>query len=1522
MLVAVQSPDRLNTIALPSNVGGSRWLEDSQGTRLAHALGEAGSWQIEPIGDIRITTEAGPSSDALTIDPTVKRIINLSSETTGERWSAVFFPDDPTALMNTTYGFKGDADITIGRSDSNSICYPSQFVSGEHAKLVYRNGQWTVTDLGSSNGVFVNNERIVPSGIRSLSFGDTVTILGLRITVGRGLFSCNDPGSGFKVNDSFIRYIAPKPSNAPSEGIHERDLFYPALRFPRSIEAKEFEIDAPPAPQEQEEESLAMRIGPSLVMALASGMSAAVFVMMMSDGNGSLLRALPMVMMALAMLLGSVLWPVLNSRHMRKKRARLEAQRQASYSQYVNNVRSQLAREMELQKEILSENRITVQECIERGMTRDSRLMNRTPLHADFLDIRLGLGEEPFQAKIRFPEQHFTLVEDGLSEAVWKLADEPRILNNVPIALPLIDKNIVGVIGPRERTVPFVRGMAVQIAALTSYEDVKCIFLGDERDESAWGFAAHLPHAFSNDRTMRYFASGAEEAAEFGFAIDRIIEARKAQDRFDAREAEPYYVVFCTSQALTDRADAIRKIVESPSNMGISLITVANEMKDLPKECRIVIGVEKDGAYILDRDDASGQKRTFADDISLSTREAETFARAISAVELDLDAETQSLQSHLGFLEMFRAANKDYLNIEARWHEHSASDSLACRIGVDTQGEPFLLNLHERFHGPHGLIAGTTGSGKSELIITYILSMALTYSPDDVAFVLIDYKGGGLAKAFDNEHVRLPHLAGVITNLDGAAISRSLVSIQSELKRRQALFNHARDIAGGDNVDIYDYLDLYRQGKVTEPCPHLFIVADEFAELKQQQPDFMDELISAARIGRSLGVHLILATQKPSGVVNDQIWSNSRFKLCLKVADANDSKEMIRRPDAAELTDAGRFYLLVGYNEMFALGQSAYTGTRYMPKERFTATKDDSVQLISNTGRTLVAVTPDSGSMDADGKSEAVVMLEQIEQAADDKGLHARQLWLEPIPSDITVDGVAQKYDYPLLPSRSWELEALIGEYDDPENQKQAPLTLPLTREGSALLYGTPDSGVETVLFSTVYSLLQTHGADTLNAYILDFGSESMRAFADAPQVGDVICANDTEKVNRFFDFIEAELTARRALFAPYGGSIERYAAEHDDKASLLVVVNDVAAFMEMYPKLEDRMVALTRETGRSGLHLVMTGASTGAVRMRMRSNFRQVIACNLADASEYGMVFGSVRGVPEPHGYARGLARIDGSILEFQGAALDHEGSDFAFASAASADLSADAERRAPSVPTVPKSVTPQLLHAVAPTIDSELAIPYGIFEDSLEAAFIDFEETPMARVLYQRKKSGTAFTRALVDYVASEGGWDVVVLDVAELLGNTRPEGCIYATRKPDLAREYLEGLTRALPSKHTLVVITGIGTMLGGLDFNEANDIKRFLQNLREGSSVSLLLVDSLADFSYGYDDWFKAHVGGRDGLWIGPGVETQTQIPVTTSFNRKIPADSTMRKSRGVAIEGGAPRVVRTISDESDEVGVNA
>ena len=274
-----------------------------------------------------------------------------------------------------------------------------------------------------------------------------------------------------------------------------------------------------------------------------------------------------------------------------------------------------------------------------------------------------------------------------------------------------------------------------------------------------------------------------------------------------------------------------------------------------------------------------------------------------------------TLTKNISLFELLKIIAVDDIDLNARWNTSKVYQSMSAPIGVSKSGVIFL-DLHDKAHGPHGLVAGTTGAGKSEILQTYIMSMATLYHPYEVGFVIIDFKGGGMANQFKD----LPHMMGTITNIDGKEINRSLKSIKAELKKRQRLF------AEVEVNHIDKYIMKFRDGEASIPLPHLILIVDEFAELKAEQPDFMKELISAARIGRSLGVHLILATQKPSGQVDEQIWSNSRFKLCLKVQSQQDSNEVLKSPLAAEIKEPGRAYLQVGNNEIFELFQSAYSG--------------------------------------------------------------------------------------------------------------------------------------------------------------------------------------------------------------------------------------------------------------------------------------------------------------------------------------------------------------------------------------------------------------------------------------------------------------------------------------------------------------------------------------------------------------------------------------------------------------------
>ena len=436
---------------------------------------------------------------------------------------------------------------------------------------------------------------------------------------------------------------------------------------------------------------------------------------------------------------------------------------------------------------------------------------------------------------------------------------------------------------------------------------------------------------------MRFYASDILEAESLSSYLVRIFNNRVQNETASDENLFPHYLIICDNMDLYRNVTIIDKVLKQKGKKtGFSFMTFASKTTDVPDGCSYFVDYQSDKATFFQSEMDASNIMSFTPEISTSKINQDRCISLLANIPIKNNAEINALlPDKLGFLEMNNVGTVEQLNSVNRWKSSQVVNTLAAPIGVDANGNVLLLDLHEKKHGPHGLIAGMTGSGKSEFIITYILSLAVNYSPEEVQFVLIDYKGGGLAGAFENRKtgMKLPHLVGTITNLDKSSMNRTLVSIKSELERRQRVFNEAKESLNSGTIDIYKYQKLVREGSLKEPMAHLFIICDEFAELKAQQPDFMDELVSAARIGRSLGIHLILATQKPSGVVDDQIWSNSKFKVCCKVQTADDSKEMIRRDDAAYIKESGRFYLQVGYDEIFVKGQSAYTGTQYVPSD-------------------------------------------------------------------------------------------------------------------------------------------------------------------------------------------------------------------------------------------------------------------------------------------------------------------------------------------------------------------------------------------------------------------------------------------------------------------------------------------------------------------------------------------------------------------------------------------------------------
>lgn len=494
----------------------------------------------------------------------------------------------------------------------------------------------------------------------------------------------------------------------------------------------------------------------------------------------------------------------------------------------------------------------------------------------------------------------------------------------------------------------------------------------------------------------------------------------------------------------------------------------------------------------------------------MNLSEMDVFSRQLSNFKVRENASNAAIPDMLTFLDMYKTSRVEDLDMYHKWLENRTYESMRSLIGQKAGEQPVYLDIHEKYHGHHGLVAGTTGSGKSETLQTYILSLVLNYHPHEVAFILIDYKGGGMAQSF----IGLPHLAGVITNLGGNQTTRALLSINAEIKRRQRTFNEYKI----KHIDAY--IELYRNGEAEEPMPHLLIIADEFAELKKEQPDFVRALVSAARVGRSLGINLILATQKPSGVVDDEIWSNTRFRICLRVADKQDSNEMLKRTDAAYITGTGRGFLQVGNDEIFDEFQSGWSGAPYTPEVPFNDDSKAKAVIIGLTGRPEAVKKKKKKKGDNVKKfTQLDAMVQYAANLAEENHIKPlRQIWLPPLPGIFYLDDLELTWD-------EKQIKLPVGLADDPQNQRQFPVYLDFIRDGHLLICGSAGSGktslVQTILYGAALPVKASQGESMMLAIREKLKPLTENGISGARKLGTDLTMTDSgeflEKIN-FWD--------------------------------------------------------------------------------------------------------------------------------------------------------------------------------------------------------------------------------------------------------------------------------------------------------------------------------------------------------------------------------------------------------------------
>jgi len=1524
LVVNLIKAEQMFSLTLPDKIKGKYWLSDFDEAgayrNLISIEADDGKWVVKSNKYVSVLDGQNKAVEQSVIKP--MSFLSLKYYNSDERIILYVEALDQSRQTFSKIVMLEPGVLTVGRNSSNNLFFANSFVSGQHAQLSFDGKHWAICDQQSTNGTYVNGYRVEAT---NLCPGDMIYMMGLKIVIGSNYFAINNPDGLLTLQANNLANYQPQAVQEleREDELPEGEHFFRSPRFYREVEHSVIKIDPPPQVQKLETVPLALMLGPSLTMGMTSMSTAILSVTNVLSNGGDISQALPTLIMSVSMLLGTVMWPILTKRYEKKQKIKSELKRQKKYLAYLDEVRDEIKRKCKEQSDILSENLVGPNECVSRIYEEKANLWERTNSHSDFLRLRLGLGDLPLDASVDCPEKKFTMDEDNLQDAMLSLGSEPKILDNVPISVSLTEKYISGIYGQKAPVTNFLKMLLLQVLALHSYDEVKVMLIADNAGGS-WDFVRFVPHFWDNDRKTRFLATNEGEVKELSAYIENNILTRGDKENQEFTEFSPYYVIIAADKKLAESSDALEQLLKFKSNCGFSVLYATNEMKDLPKEVSSVVYVGGKDSCIFDRTDTSGESVSFAPD-TVNESVVDTAAEKLANIELDLSSQRYALPNMITFMEMFNVGKIEHLNSLTRWKENNPTKTLQTPIGVDSYGGTFNLDLHEKFHGPHGLVAGMTGSGKSEFIITYILSLAVNYHPDEVAFILIDYKGGGLTGAFEDEErgIKLPHLAGTITNLDGAAVKRSLISIQSELRRRQAIFNEARKISNEGTMDIYKYQQLYRDKVVTEPVPHLFIISDEFAELKTQQPEFMEQLISAARIGRSLGVHLILATQKPSGVVDDQIWSNSKFRVCLKVQEKADSQDMIKCPDAAELSQTGRFYLQVGFNELFALGQSAWCGAEYIPTDTVEKSVDNSIQIVDNLGHVLMNVKPAKKSVSTGKKVKQIVsIVKYLSDLANEEDISVRPLWLPPIASHIYVDELEQKYG---RTSQGTVLCPIVGEYDDPFNQKQGVLTIPFSAEGNCLIYGSTGNGKTTMLTTIAYSLIKNHTADEVNLYIMDFGSETLKVFEKAPQVGGVVVSSDTEKAVNFFKMLHKEVEYRKNLFSEYGGDYAGYCKNSGKTVpNIVVMINNYAGFAEQYEDLIESFALLSRDGVKYGIYFVVTASNTNAIRYVIAQNFKMTMSMQLNDATDYSIVVGKTDGLVPSKFKGRGLVALD-RAYEFQTAYCSDAEDTFDFLSGYCQQVREQAQSFARRIPVLPEIVK---LADVEREITDLKNVPVGISKRSLNVVSCNIFGKVALPVVSQELHQTANFLEEWLKVLGKLT--KVVCVDAEKIL---EPEKTGDAELISDDYEEYVRTLFAEMVLRHNtyvdakrdpavledferrVIVLVGFKRFYNQLSADGKEKLGLVILKAEAIYKLHFVVADALADYSsYSYEEWFKRQLPGTDGIWIGDGFADQYTLKVNKVTNEMY---EEIGDEYGYLLARSRPTLVKLLSSAEEE-----
>ncbi|MBO0745286.1 MAG: hypothetical protein J2P43_09725, partial [Candidatus Dormibacteraeota bacterium] len=821
----------------------------------------------------------------------------------------------------------------------------------------------------------------------------------------------------------------------------------------------------------------------------------------------------------------------------------------------------------------------------------------------DFLFLRLGWGDTRSRIELKVPSGG----DEGLRRLSEDVSSTYESVATVPVSIPLKSVGSLGIAGHRDEVLGLARSLLLQVAALHSPEQVMIVAAVPPAQEGEWRWLGWLPHLRPESPALPGDAlvTGRVRGRDLTDRLLQLLDERRAASSSaygSVRSAGGASVVALLDADAELPRDAVDRLLTEGPQHDIHVIWLGKSLNELPSACGAVVDLDlySSAPSILVVGEARALPALASDQAPIDV--ADEMARNLAPIrDVEASGQAADIPRYVSLLQLLELDRDPSERVRRRWrHDDGRLDA---RLGVAAGHQPCVVSM--RYDGPHALAGGMTGAGKSELLQTLVAALAADHSPERLTFILIDYKGGAAFR----DCVELPHTVGFVTDLDGHLVNRALISLRAELRyREEVLREHACR-------DLIEFEERYPD----EAFPSLVIVVDEFAALKDELPDFVDGMVDIAQRGRSLGIHMVLATQRPAGVISDRIRTNTNLRLALRFSDTSDSQDVIGTDDAARPgLPRGRAFMRAGPGTLIEF-QAAHASGR-------TITEGGPVPIMVRELDVSGEPVEEAGGREHNASSptdlmRVVATVREVQQ--DLRAPAPRRPWLEPLPAVLTDADLT-----PYLTGEDSPLRVPLGLLDDPRRQRQVLSSFDLDRDGTLLVYGATGTGKTTLLRWIAASLAHQLSPDQLHLYALDFATRGLRPLAGFPHTGAVASGDEPERGQRILTYLRSEVERRKTLLAGVGAST---LAEYNQLAEeplphVLLLLDGYSGFAAAFEDVDfgapiQMLQALVAEGRSMGMATVITGDTANSVTGRITASVSRRIVLRMVSDDEYAFV-------------------------------------------------------------------------------------------------------------------------------------------------------------------------------------------------------------------------------------------------------------------------------------------------------------